>query len=103
MAELTLDLEFAGPVIEWRGPAPFYFVELPDAPAAAIEDAAALLTYGWGAIPALATTGATTWRTSLFPKDGTYLLPVKAAVRRAESIELGDVVEVAMRVGAAAR
>ena len=40
--------------------------------------------------------GGTSFTTSLFPKDGTYLIPLKDAVRRAEGIELGDVVTVAL-------
>jgi hypothetical protein len=38
--------------------------------------------------------GATTWTTSLFPKQGRYLLPVRDAVRKAETVEIGDVVSV---------
>jgi hypothetical protein len=40
--------------------------------------------------------GATTYYTSLFPKDGGYLLPIKAAIRKAERIELGDVVSISL-------
>lgn len=83
-------LEFRGEVIHWRGPSPFHFVEVPDDPSAAIEAVADLLTYGWGAIPAKVRVGATEFRTSLFPKDERYLVPIKMAVRRAEGIELGD-------------
>ena len=36
--------------------------------------------------------------TSLFPKDGGYLVPVKDAVRRAEGLEQGDVVTVQLTV-----
>lgn len=32
--------------------------------------------------------------TSLSPRDGGYLLPVKAGVRRVAGVELGDVVDV---------
>ncbi len=47
---------------------------------------------GWGAVKVEATIGKTTWRTSIFPgtDDDIYLLPVKAAVRKAESIVAGD-------------
>ena len=36
--------------------------------------------------------GATVWDTSLFPKDGRYVVPVKDVVRAAEGLEVGDVV-----------
>jgi hypothetical protein len=61
---------------------------------------ASLVTYGWGVIPVSARIGRTTWTTSLFPKDGGYLLPVKAVVRRAERIDLGDEVAVLLRLDA---
>jgi hypothetical protein len=93
-----MDLEFSGEVVHWRGPAPFYFVDVPDEPSAAIEAVAPLVTYGWGAIPAKVQIGRTDFRTALFPKDERYLLPVKASVRTAEGIELGDVVAVRLRL-----
>ncbi len=41
-------------------------------------------------IPVRARIGATEWNTSLFPKDGLYVVPVKDAVRRAEGLDEGD-------------
>lgn len=93
-----MELEFEGEVIHWRGPAPFHFVVAPDDPSAAIEAVAPLVTYGWGAIPVKARIGATSFTTALFPKDGAYYVPVKAAVRSAEGIELGDVVTVELHL-----
>ena len=46
-------------------------------------------------------TGSTSWTTSLFPKDGRYLVPVKSAVRKAEGLEIGDTVPIRLTVGAA--
>ncbi len=51
-------------------------------------------------IPVAAQIGATEWTTSLFPKDGRYIVPVKASVRNAEGLELGDTVTVRLTVGA---
>jgi hypothetical protein len=45
-------------------------------------------------IPVTARIGKTEWKTSLFPKDGRYILPVKASVRKAESLEEGASVAV---------
>ncbi len=59
---------------------------------------AAAVTYGWGMIPVRARIGATEWETSLFPKDGLYVVPVKDAVRRAEGLDEGDTVRLRLTV-----
>lgn len=87
-------LEFSGEVWFWRGPAPWYFVTVPEDESVELEALSSQLSYGWGCIPVSASVGDTTWSTSLFPKDDLYLVPVKAAVRAAERIELGDIVAV---------
>lgn len=93
-----MEFEFAGEIWHWRGPAPYHFVTVPEAQAADIQALAADVTYGWGMIPVRARLGGTSWKTSLFPKDGGYVLPLKDAVRRAESVELGDTIEVELTV-----
>ena len=92
----TLDLAFTGDVISWRGPAPFYFVEVPGDLCEIIGAVSSMVTYGWGVIPVRVQIGRTDWTTSLFPKAGRYLVPLKDAVRRAEGIDQGD--EVAVRL-----
>lgn len=87
-------LEFSGEVFVWRGPAPFYFVAVPPDESSDIRAIAAAVTYGWGMIPVRVRIGRTEWRTSLWPKDGGYVVPIKAAVRKAESFGEGDVVGV---------
>lgn len=94
-----MELAFSAVAIEWRGPAPFVFVPVPPDESELIRDSARELTYGWGAIPVSATVGATTFTTSLFPRDGRYLLPLKVAVQRAEGVGLGDEIAVRMRLG----
>ena len=91
-----MKLEFSGEIIYWRGPAPFHFVVLPEPEASELRESAAELTYGWGCIPARGQIGATAFTTALFPKDGSYVVPIKVAVRRAEELELGDVVSVSL-------
>jgi hypothetical protein len=56
------------------------------------------VSYGWGMIPVRAQIHGTEWRTSLFPKDGQYIVPVKAQVRTAEGLEVGDTVTVSLTV-----
>ena len=79
----SLDLEFKGEVVYWRGPSPFHFVAIPDDECQDIEAVSSLVTYGWGVIPVRARIGETVWMTSLFPRKGRYLLPVRGAVRHA--------------------
>lgn len=93
-----MGLEFSGEIWEWRGPAPFYFVTVPEAQSQAIKSAERLLTYGWGMIPVQARIGQTTWQTALWPKEGRYVLPLKDAVRRAEGLEVGQGVQVWLEV-----
>jgi len=93
-----MDLVFTGRVIEWRGPAPYYFVPVPDEEAAAIQEVAAMATYGWGVIPVRARIGEVAFTTSLFPKNGGYLLPLKDAVRKPHGLTKDDDVTVEMTV-----
>jgi hypothetical protein len=92
--EFTFDSE----VIYWRGPAPYFYAPLAADAAEEIRNASKLVSYGWGVIPVEATIGGVTFTTSLFPKDGTYLLPLKDAVRRPVGITAGDTVHVEMTV-----
>ncbi|MFJ2000162.1 DUF1905 domain-containing protein [Streptomyces sp. JL3001] len=93
-----MELAFTGSVIEWRGPAPYYFVRVPDEESADIRDVAAMATYGWGVIPVEVRVGEIAFETSLFPKDGGYLLPLKNAVRKPQGLGAGDEVTVKMTV-----
>ena len=88
-----MDLTFSGEIWHWRGPSPFHFVTVPEDESALIGSVASLVTYGWGVIPVTVTVGETTFTTSLFPKDGGYLVPLKDAVRRAEDLQVGDAVD----------
>ncbi|MDN0197970.1 DUF1905 domain-containing protein [Streptomyces sp. S.PNR 29] len=93
-----MEFVFSSQVIEWRGPSPYYFVPVPDEESADIRQVAAMATYGWGVIPVRARIGQVTFHTSLFPRDGGYLLPLKAAVRTPHALSAGDDVTVEMTV-----
>ncbi|RYC09647.1 DUF1905 domain-containing protein [Nocardioides zhouii] len=93
-----MEIEFSGELVEWRGPAPYYFVPLPPDEADLVDEVKAEVAY-WGVVPVRARIGGTDFTTSMFPREETWFLPVKAAVRRAEGIELGEVVGVRLRVG----
>jgi Domain of unknown function (DUF1905) len=100
MAELVrFRAVFDGRIVHWRGPSPFHFVPIPPAEAQVISEIAPMVTYGWGAIPVQAQIGETAFTTSLFPKDGGYLVPIKDAVRRAELLSVGDTVTIELAIG----
>lgn len=92
-------LEFSGTLWNWVGPAPWYFVTVPAEHCDFLKAASAFVTYGWGMIPVRVRVGRTAWTTSLFPKDGLYLVPIKASVRKAERLQEGDTVAVELEVG----
>jgi hypothetical protein len=96
-----MEFEFEGELVHWRGPSPFHFVPLPRELAAEIRSVARQVTYGWGVIPVRAWIGGTEFDTSLFPRDGGYLLPVKDRVRAVEGLALGDLVEVRLAIRSA--
>ena len=83
-------IEFNGKIWFWRGPAPWYFVTVPAKQSRDLKAISGIVTYGWGAIPVHVRIGKTEWQTSLFPKDGRYIVPIKASVRKAENLEDGD-------------
>jgi hypothetical protein len=93
-----MELEFDGEIWFWRGPAPFHFVTLPEPESRQVESVSRQVSYGWGMIPVVARVGGTEWETAMFAKDGGYVLPVKAQVRRAEGLELGEVVTVGLTI-----
>lgn len=89
-----MEIEFSGSIWYWRGPSPFYFVTIPEGESRDIKEIANHVTYGWGVIPVKVRIGKTEFKTSLFPKDGLYLVPLKVSVRKAEQLEEGDDVKI---------
>lgn len=92
-------IEFTGEIIYWRGPAPHNFVAVPEEQSQNIKAVSNYVTYGWGVIPVTARIGNTEWKTSLFPKNGLYLVPIRVSVREAENLEVGDVVTIRLVIG----
>lgn len=94
-----MELEFSGAIWYWRGPAPHHFVTVPPHLCQELKAIAGSVTYGWGMIPAEVQVGKTTWKTSLFPKDGGYLVPIRASAQRAEHLNVGDTITVRLVIG----
>lgn len=93
-----MKMKFTGKVFFWRGPAPYYFVAMPDQESGDVKAIAKRVTYGWGVIPVKVQIGKTEWETSLFPKDGRYLVPIKTKVLNAEGLNEGDEVSIRLEV-----
>lgn len=86
-------------LFEWRGPSPFHFIAIPQEISDEIKVVAKELSYGWGVIPVTAAISGVEFTSSLFPKEGSYLLPVKDIVRKEAKINLGDEVQATLRLG----
>ncbi len=93
------EFSFVAPVIYWRGPAPHVFARLPADVAEALRGLGPSASYGWGCIPVSATIAGVGFTTSLMPREGTFLLPLKVALRRQLALDEGAEVAVTMRVG----
>jgi hypothetical protein len=98
VTDVLAHITFAAEIVEWRGPAPFLFVPVPEEHVAELRYAAREASYGWGCVPVAARIGETDFTTAVFPRGEAYYLPVKVAVQRAESVVIGDRVEAAITV-----
>ncbi len=94
-----MNIEFNDKIWYWRGPAPWYFVTVPKKECHDLKAIVGSVTYGWGMIPVQVQIGKTAYRTAMFPKDGRYIVPIKASVRKAEKLEEGDNVMIELEVG----
>jgi hypothetical protein len=93
-----MTIEFEGPVWYWRGPAPFYFVTVPPPISAELQSIQRKVTYGWGMIPATVQIDDFEWTTALFPKDGNFIVPIKAVARKAAKAEEGDIITLKLTI-----
>jgi Domain of unknown function (DUF1905) len=93
-----MEFEFDGELWFWRGPAPWYFITVPEEDCVVLRTESTSVSYGWGMVPVAVKIGDSEWKTSLFPKDGRYVVPVKAAVRRAEGLKEGDIPSVRLTI-----
>jgi hypothetical protein len=95
-----VQFKFETRIIEWRGPAPFFYAPVPAQHVEELRRVAKIVSYGWGCVPVEAKIGQVTFTTSLFPKGDTYLLPLKVAVRRKTNVTVGDAIAVVMTIAA---
>jgi hypothetical protein len=92
-------VRFSSDLFRWEQGG-WYFVRLPVDAAEDVRDLVTGPPTGFGSVPVEVRIGTSTWRTSVFPDkgSGSFLLPVKKAVRTAEGLQDGDPVEVELRV-----
>jgi hypothetical protein len=92
--------EFSALLWEHPGEGSWHFVSVPAEISDDIADLTAGTRRGFGSVRVTVTVGGTTWQTSVFPdsKTGTYVLPVKKAVRTAEDLQAGAPVEARLEV-----
>ncbi|WP_372594643.1 DUF1905 domain-containing protein [Actinotalea sp.] len=93
--------EFDAVLWQWQARTDSWtFVSLPTDVADEVLDLAGPTARGFGSLRVEVSVGATTWRTSIFPdsKAGTYVLPIKKAVRRAEGLEVDGSLRVRLRL-----
>lgn len=93
-----MHVTFSGEIWYWRGPSPYHFVTVPEDEGRELKAVSGLVTYGWGMIPVTARIGTTEWKTSLFPKDGSYVVPIKDSVRIPNGLATGDVVTLQLEI-----
>lgn len=96
----STSVTFSAEVWEHDGPTAWFFLSLPEPEADDIEEQFGHRAKGFGSIRVEVTIGETRWCTSIFPdsKRGTYVLPLKRAVRVSEGLVPGTVAVVDLRV-----
>lgn len=92
--------KFSGKVQIYPVPAGWHFVALPRETSKDINFFFSHVKRGWGSLPVLVTLGKTSWKTSIFAdtKMGTFLLPLKAEIRKKESIKEGDKIKLSLDI-----
>lgn len=95
-----MKLHFTAPLWLWAGKVAWHFITLPEDESQVIRMAVPRggQNRGWGSVRVTATIGESRWQTSIFPdtRRNAYLLPIKAEIRRAESLSVGEAVEVSL-------
>lgn len=92
--------EFSAPIWVYQGNSTWHFITLPVDIAAQIRGLITSPRRGWGSIRVAVTLGESTWKTSIFPykEVSSFILPLKAAVRKKEHAQLGNIVAIRLVV-----
>jgi hypothetical protein len=101
---IDLSFSFTSQCWLWQSEkAAWHFITLPIEKSEEIRyfyDGQSLKKRGWGAVKVQATIGATSWETAIFPhkESNAYILPIKASVRKAESIAAAHEVNIHLEI-----
>lgn len=97
---MSAQFKFATKLWRHSGEAAWHFVTLPKTTANELRVLTTGMRNAFGTVRVIATIGNTTWRTSVFAdsKAGSFLLPVKADVRKREKISHGDSVDITLEI-----
>jgi len=101
MQEPTKTFSFSGQVWLWNSTkAAWHFVSVPSDISVIIMQEFEFVKQGWGSIRVNVLVGDTHWTTSIFPdtQKNVYLLPLKASVRKKESIAVDDTIAVHIEI-----
>lgn len=92
--------EFSSVLWRWeaRSDTVWVFASVPEDAADEIQQVVAGMEGGFGSVRVDVTLGGSRWRTSIFPSERSYVLPIKKAVRRVEQVDLGDEVRIAIEL-----
>lgn len=85
-------------IFKWTGNAAWFFIRIDKETSEEIKDNFGMFAAGWGSIPVNVTICNSNWKTSIFPDKGTYLLPVKAKIRKAENISGKDELNINLEI-----
>lgn len=88
--------EFSEKPWQHSSPGGWYFVSLPTEMSREIRSVLKNEEEGWGRLKAVAKIGKSEWKTAIWfdSKNETYLLPLKAEIRRKENIEVEKQIDV---------
>lgn len=95
-----IEFDFRAPLWLWKPEGSWHFISVPEEPSAAIRAFAPEAKRGFGSVRVRVRIGDTHWQTSVFPdKEGRcYFLPIKKAVRIAESLTVGSEADVSLEI-----
>ncbi len=88
--------EFAAETWQYSAPGGWYFISVPENVSMEIRENLKWQEEGWGRLKITAEIGSSQWKTSIWfdTKRNTYLLPLKADIRKKENIESGKNINV---------
>jgi hypothetical protein len=97
---VPLEVSFTAPLWLHGSDGGWHFVTLPGDVADDVREHAGSRSRGFGSVRVTAVVGGSRWQTSVFPETqtGSYVLPVKQEVRRANDLAAGDPVPVRLLV-----